>query len=182
MRIPITGDGESTKDTSAVIDDNARKFITKPIRAQFLRDHDATSYTMIVDWLKTGEDNEKKVAYKKFDNGDVKILLISKVTKSGDRTSVKEKITEEKYKEFVASSILHLEKKRYEFTHTQNSIPFSIKYDEFAGDKLCILEVDASSEEARNSFNPNDFAGELTEVTDDIRYYGYRVASMIDTA
>lgn len=139
----------------------------------------ASSFTLIVDWLETGEDNEKKVVYKKFDNGDTQILLITKVTKDGNRTSEKEKITEEKYNEFLNSSVLHLEKKRYEFPYTQNNISFSTKYDEFAGGKLCMLEVDAANEEDRNAFSPSDFPTELTEVTGDMQYYGYRVATLL---
>jgi hypothetical protein len=158
------------------LDDNARKLTVDVIDHAFLEENGASSYTLIVDWLETGEDNERKVAYKKFDNGDIQILLISKVTKDGNRTSEKEKITEEEYKELVTSSVLHLEKKRYEFIYTQNNIPFSVKYDEFAESDLCMLEVDASSEEERNSFSPGDFPSKLTEVTGDMQYYGYRVA------
>lgn len=73
----------------------------------------------------------------------------------------------------------HLEKKRYEFTYDQNGIPFSVKYDEFGTGELCLLEVDAPTEEERNAFNPNDFPGELNEVTGDMRYYGYRITDMI---
>lgn len=161
------------------LEDNARKFVTEAIDSKFLKNHGASSFTLTVDWLETDEENEKKVAYKKFDNGDIQILLIAKATKNGNRTSEKEKITEEEYKDLVASSVLHLEKKRYEFGYTQNGIPFSLKYDEFAGGELCMLEVDASSEEERNSFNPKDFPSKLDEVTGDIQYYGYRVATII---
>lgn len=169
----------NTLEKRETLDDNARKFITETIDPQFLNEHNASSFTLIVDWLETGEDNEKKVAYKKFDNGEIQILLISKITKNGNRTSEKEKITEEKYKELVASSILHLEKKRYEFTYTQNSIPFSVKYDEFADGNFCILEIDASNEEERSSFSSSDFPNRLEEVTGDTRYYGYRVAAIV---
>lgn len=170
---------EETPKKKETLDDNARKFIVEAIDLKFLKDNRASSFTLTVDWLETGEDNEKKIAYKKFDNGDVQILLITKVTKSGHRTSEKEKITEEQYKELLGSSILHLEKKRYEFEYTQNDVPFSIKYDEFANSRLCMLEVDASSEEERNSFNASEFPSELTEVTGDISYYGYRVATIV---
>jgi len=164
-----------------VLDDNARKFVVEAIDAAFLEEHGVSSFTLTVDWLETGEDNEKKVAYKRFDNGDVQILLISKITIDGNRTSEKEKITEEKYRELVGASILHLEKKRYEFAYVQNDISFSVKYDEFTDGDLRILEVDASSEAERNSFNPNDFPSGLTEVTGDIHYYGYRVARTLKT-
>lgn len=165
-----------------VLDDNARKFIARAIDPQFLNEHKASSFTLITDWLETGEDNEKKVAYKGFDNGDIQILLISKVTKDGNRTSKKEQITEQTYKDLVATSVLHLKKKRHEFTYTQNAIPFSMKYDEFANGEFCMLEVDAPTEEKRDAFNPNDFPSELTEVTGDMRYYGYRVAHTLQTS
>ncbi len=160
-----------------VLEDNARKFIVDAIDPELLKE--ASSFTLTTDWLETGEDNETKVARKQFDNGDIQILLISKITKDGSRASEKQKITEEEYTELTTSSILHLEKKRHEFTCAQSDALFSAKYDEFADEKLRILEVDASSEEARSSFNPNDFPGDLTEVTGDIRYYGYRIAAIL---
>lgn len=97
------------------LDDNARKFITEALSPEFLEASGASSFTLTVDWLETGEDNEVKVAHKKFDNGDIQILLIAKITKDGNRTSEKEKISEEKYQQLKASSVLHLEKKRFEF-------------------------------------------------------------------
>ena len=161
------------------LEDNARKFTTEALDSEFLRAHNASSFTLTVDWLETGEDTEVKVAHKKFDNGDVQILLIAKTTKDGNRVSEKEKIDEGRYEELKASSVRHLEKKRYEFEHEQNGIPFSVKYDEFADGKLNMLEVDASSEEQRRSFSPDDFPAELEEVTGDIQYYGYRVADVV---
>lgn len=162
-----------------ILDDNARKFTVDTIDPKFLKEMEASSFTLTTDWLETGEDNEKKLAYKEFDNGDIQILLISKITKNGSRTSEKEKITEEKYKELLDSSILHLEKKRYEFTYVQKDISFSVKYDEFAESKLCILEVDATNEQERDSFSPGNFPSELIEVTGDMKYYGYRVATVV---
>lgn len=161
------------------LDDNARKFITKALDLKFLKDHSASSFTLTVDWLETGEDTEVKVAHKKFDNGEIQILLIVKTTKDGSRISEKEKITEERYQQLKASSALRLEKKRYEFEYEQNGTRFLVKYDEFADDKLNMLEVDASSEGEKESFSPNDFPTKLEEVTGDIRYYGYRVAEVI---
>ncbi|HSW77544.1 MAG TPA: hypothetical protein VLG36_01980 [Candidatus Chromulinivoraceae bacterium] len=62
----------------------------------------------------------------------------------------------------------------------QNSIAYSVKYDEFPDGNLRILEVDASSEQERSSFSPSDFPeGEPEEVTGDARYYGYRVADLV---
>lgn len=162
------------------LDDNARKFITEALDSKFLEDNNASSFTLTVDWLETGEDTEVKVAHKKFDNDEVQILLIAKTTKDGNRISEKEKISEERYQQLKVSSVLHLEKKRYEFDYEQNGTPFSVKYDEFADGKLNMLEVDASSEEQRESFDPKEFPSELKEVTGDIRYYGYRVAEIIN--
>lgn len=158
-----------------MLDDNARKFVTEPIDPRFLEENSATSFDLIVDWLEVGDDNEKKVAYKKFANGEVQILLISKITKDGKRTSEKERITEEKYQELLDSSILHLEKKRHEFEYAQNGITFSMKYDEFGSRELNLLEVDASSEEKRDTFQPVDFPNRLDEVTGDLKYYGPRI-------
>lgn len=176
MSIKITPQLERNKET---LEDNARKFVVESIDSIFLKDNRASSFTLIVDWLEAGEDNEKKVARKEFDNGDVQILLIAKNTKDGNRTSEKQKITEEEYAKLIASSILHLEKRRYEFEFTQNHISFSVKYDEFTKSDLRIVEVDAPSEEERDLFNPIDFPSQLSEVTGDINYYGYNVACVI---
>lgn len=169
----------NTPEKNKLLDDNARKFIVEAIDHEFLDVNEATSFTLVVDWLETGEANEKKIAYKAFGTGDIQILLISKLTKGGKRTSQKEKITKEAYEELLDSSVLHLEKKRHEFEYIQNNISFSIKFDEFAEGRLSILEVDASSEEERGLFNPNTFPAKLAEVTGDVRYYGYRVADII---
>lgn len=160
-------------------DDNARKFTVETLDPQFLNEHRAVSFTLIVDWLELGKDSEKKIAHKKFDNGDVQILLITKITKDNSRTSEKEKITEEKYKDLHGSSVIHLEKRRFEFEYSQNNTLFSIKYDEFADSELRILEVDASNEAERSAFDPNEFPSKLVEVTGDRRYYGYRVAEIV---
>lgn len=170
---------QNIPEKKETLDDNARKFVTDTIDFNFLKENEATSFILATDWLETNEDNEKKLAYKKFDNGDIQILLIAKITKDGNRTSEKTKISSEEYTNLLSSSILHLEKKRYEFTFTQNDIPFSMKYDEFTNSNLRILEVDASNDDLRDSFNSDLFPGELSEVTGDISYYGYRVADTI---
>jgi hypothetical protein len=121
------------------LEDNARKFTTEALDSEFLEDNNASSFTLTVDWLETGEDTEVKVAHKKFNDGKVQILLIAKTTKNGNRISEKEKISEERYQQLKVSSILHLEKKRYEFEYEQNGTPFSVKYDEFADGKLNML-------------------------------------------
>lgn len=169
----------SKAENKEILDDNARKFIVTNSERDFLEENDIISYDLITDWLGLGEDSEKKLAYKKFDNSDVQILLISKVTKAGNRTSTKEKIDEVRYSELLKSSILHLEKKRHEFEYVQNDITFSMKFDEFSHSNLLILEADADNEKDRNSFDAAAFPIGLTEVTGDIRYYGYRVADLI---
>ena len=77
------------------------------------------------------------------------------------------------------SSILHLEKTRYEFSHDQGGVSFNLKYDEFEGGKLNILEVDAATDEERDNFNLQEFPYSLNEVTGDVKYYGYRVAATL---
>lgn len=168
----------NTPKKKEILEDNARKFIVESLNPQLLADNNATSFVLSVDWLEINEDNEKKLAYKTFENGDIQILLIAKVTDEGNRTAKKEPLSEEQYKALLGDSLLHLEKKRYELNYSQNGTLFSVKYDELAGDKPPMLEVDAASAEERNSFNPDEFPAELTEVTGDLRYYGYRVANL----
>lgn len=168
----------NSPERKEILDDNARKFITAPLDSAFLTALGATSYVMTVDWLEKGSDNEKKLAYKQFENGDVQILLIAKLTENGNRTSVKEKLTEDEYTKLATSSVLHLEKKRHEFEYIQNDIPFAVKYDEYTDGKPFMLEVDAASNDAREAFDPDQFPSELQEVTGDIRYYGYRIAEV----
>jgi len=162
-----------------ILDDNARKFVVAALEPAFLERSGASAFILATDWLETGEDREKKLAYKKFENGDSQILLISKITKDGCRISEKEKISEKEYAALLGESVCHLEKMRYEFQYIQNGITFDIKYDEFVGSQLRVLEVDASSEEDRNSFSPYDFSSQLFEVTEQVQYYGYRVASIV---
>ena len=159
-----------------VLDDNARKFITEPLNADFLSQHGAVSYVLTTDWLETDESSEKKVVCKRYDDGNIQRLLITKVTKDGTRTSEKEKITEDEYDELLEHSLIHVEKRRAEFGYEQNGIVFEVKYDEFAASDLRILEVDAATDEQRQSFDP---IGGSHEVTGDMGYYGYRVAQQI---
>src|SRR5690349_5015660 len=97
------------------MEDNARKFIVEKIDNDFLNDNNAVSFVLSVDWLKTDENSEKKLAHKRFENGDIQILLISKVTEGNNRSTDKKKITQEEYEGLLKSSVLHLEKKRSEF-------------------------------------------------------------------
>jgi CYTH domain-containing protein len=162
-----------------ILDDNARKFICGLLDPSDLSFGEVTSFTLVTNWLETGEDNEKKLAYKIFENGDIQILLIAKVTKDGKRTTEKQKITTEEYDELLASSILCIEKTRHEFDYEHNGVLFSLKYDEFGESKPNVLEVDASTDRDRNSFDIEAFPAELTEVTGDMSYYGYRIAEHV---
>lgn len=166
-------------EAKTLLDDNARKFLVAPISSDFLVDNRASSFVLVIDWLEANEDNEKKVVYKQFDNGDTQILLISKVTLDGSRTSVKEPISEDEYEKLIALSVLHLEKRRYEFDYVQSGVTYSLKYDEFGDKKLCMLEVDGGDEDSRSAFRSSDFPASLDEVTGDMKYYGYRVADVI---
>lgn len=162
-----------------VLEDNARKFVISTINPEFLKASNTTGYLLVTDWLETGEDNEKKLARKEFENGDVQILLISKVTVDGNRTSEKEKITEEQYEELITGSISHVEKMRYEFKYIQDGVEFDIKYDEFMDSSLRVLEVDASSDADRELFTADERFKGAREVTGDLQYYGYRVAEIV---
>lgn len=162
-------------ENKEILDDNARKFLTDTIDPQFLEHQNATSFTLTTNWLKTGADHEEKLAHKDFGNGNIQILLIKKVTKGGNRTSEKQSIDKGEYERLLPLSTLHAKKRRYEFSFVQNDTPFSIKYDEFSDSDLRLLEVDAASDQERDIFSPNDFPYKLTEVTGDLRYYGYRV-------
>lgn len=161
------------------LDDNARKFVVSTIDSEFLKSHNATGYLLITDWLEVGGDTEKKVARKVFANGDEQLLLISKITDNGSRTSKKEKISKVQYDELLALSVSHLEKMRYELAYTQNDKTFDVKYDEFTESNLRIVEVDASDDDSRESFVPGEFISGLREVTGDVQFYGYRVASIV---
>ncbi len=161
------------------MEDNARKFTVGTIDNEFLREQCASSFLLVVDWLETNEDSESKLALKTFEDGRVQILLISKVTKEGKRVAEKKDLTRTEYDAMLLSSTLRLEKERFEFKFHQGGIEFTLKYDKFSGGKMRILEVDASTDEERASFNPDVFPYKLKEVTGDQRYYGYRVASLV---
>ncbi len=166
--------------TTQTLDDNARKFICDRLDSEFLKQVNARSYTLTVDWLETGDDNEKKLAYKIFDLGDTQILFISKVTEDGHRTSEKTPLSEAEYNGRLDESILRMVKRRHEFSYVQNELPFSINYDEFLDGSFCMLEVDATNEADRTAFDPNDFPASLQEVTGDQKYYGFRIAETLD--
>ena len=132
-----------------------------------------------MDWLETGEDTEKKLVWKKFDTGELQLWLVSKIIIDGKRTADKKMIDDNSYHTMFSSATLCLEKKRFEFNFIQNGTTFSMKYDEF-NDSLRMLEVDADTEELRNSFDPTSFPHSLLEVTGDLHYYGHRMAKAIE--
>lgn len=170
----------ATPEKKEVLDDNARKFTLDDISPVFLDNNSASSFVMTTDWLVTDEDSEGKLAYKKFKNGKVQILLIKKIMDGdGKRTSVKEKITEESYNELRAHSILQVEKTRFEFVYSQDGNDFTMKYDEFTDSELRVLEVDAENDKQRESFDKAKFPAALTEVTGNLDFYGYRVAKLV---
>ncbi len=161
------------------VDDNARKFTLDAIDADFLKQQSAISYDLIIDWLVTDATSEKKIVYKKLESGEVHYFLIEKII-DGDRRKTDKKLTsKEEYKKHLDSSILRVEKKRFEFDFRQNDLSFKVKYDEFVNSKLQMLEVDAGSEADRSAFKPTDFPYKLTEVTGDVRYYGYHVKEVV---
>lgn len=164
-------------------DDNARKFIIASLGNEFLLDHDAVSFDLIVDWLETNEDREQKLAHKTYSDGSIEIRHITKtVDEAGKRSSAKPLIGSDRYKELLTATSVHLEKKRYEFSYTQAGVVFKCNYDEFADSHLRILEVDAPDERTRQSFDPSQFPATLKEVTGDIRYYGYRIIQLLATS
>ena len=165
-----------------LLDDNARKFVTEPLSNEFLKAQQATDYLLVTDWLETNEGSETKVVRKEYHNGAVQLLLIKKVTTDDVRTSQKTPITSEEYTAYLGASRVHVEKRRYEFTLSQNGIEFIVKYDEFQKSDLRIIEVEGKAHDDQALFNPIELPGRLTEVTGDTRYYGYRVASMLLSA
>lgn len=160
------------------IDDNARKFTSGAIAPSFLTSNNATSYTLVTDWIVTGDDSEEKVVAKTLDTGEVQYLSIKKVIRNGSRTTDKAAISKDEYSSLRARSVAHSEKRRSDFNFVQNGISYALKYDEFPnGDYM--LEVDASGDDDRKKFDPLSFPVSLVEVTGNLRYYGYRIAETI---
>lgn len=159
-----------------VVDDNARKFIVQAPDLEYLKERSDDSYTIETDWLKIGEGTEQKVVRK----GN-EMLLISKTTTNGSRKAEKESISRETYDELRANSILHSKKERYEVEyHDKKGVQFLLKYDMFDGGRLCMLEVEAATQEERDAFNPNDFPAEMTEVTGEPGYTGYEIVGTLE--
>lgn len=164
-----------------LLDDNALKFTLAGLDTEFLQQKEANSFLLITDWLEMGESSERKLAYKKYDDGRVEMLLIQKYTDANGNRTVppKEKLSHQQYSELLEQSVLRVEKMRHEFNYAQGDTNFSMKYDEFAGSELRVLEVDTDNETARNSFDSTQFPCDLANVTGQIEYYGFRVAQQI---
>ena len=161
------------------LDDNARKFIIRPLDNEFLDAQRGTNYMLVTDWLETNEEDETKVVQKQYTDGTEQLLLIKKVTTDGVRTSQKTQLTPEEYADYLNMPQVHVEKRRHEFTTMQNDIKFAIKYDEFVDSALRVIEVEGATNDEQALFNPTEFPGQPIEVTGDSRYYGYRVTDML---
>jgi hypothetical protein len=161
------------------IDDDARKFVVPRLESSVFSGSDTVSYNLIIDWIKVDGEVEQKIVRKEFQSGEVTILLVTKPTGVGNRKTDKEKISEEKYKEYLLTSKRHIEKRRYEFKIVQNGVTFLLKYDEFKGGTTRMLEVDAASAAERKLFDPSKFPSNLAEVTGNEKYYGYKMADML---
>ncbi len=171
---------QPSPEHTPITDDNARKFIVTPLPHEFLLDHNATSYDLVVDWLETDEAREQKLAHKTYADGTVDIRHITKTTDAaGNRSSTKPSLSSDRYKELLSAASVHLEKKRYEFRYIHHGEVFQCNYDEFTGSNLRILEVDAQDEQTRQSFTPDAFPAELHEVTGELSYYGYRIVDLL---
>ena len=161
------------------MEDNARKFIVDRIDSNFLDNHNSISFSLMVDWIITQEDKEKKIVRKQFSEGEVQLILVEKVITGDSRKTEKRKLDVQEYEALHSSSVIHLEKMRYEFNMEIQGKTYSFKYDEFTNSDLVMLEVDALTQAERESFKLNSFPFSLSEVTGDLRYYGYRTSEMI---
>ena len=144
--------------------DNAIKFIVgAPVPPEFLDQHGASKLTLTVDWIDISDSSETKLARKELADGTIQLLLISKVSENGERTSKKRPLSQSEYDQLLDQSVRRLSKVRYEFSYPQNSLVFDAKYDVY-NDSDQILEIDASSSQAREAFDPTVFPCNLTEV------------------
>jgi hypothetical protein len=164
-------------ENKEILKDNARKFVVRGVSQDLLKE--SKSCLLTVDWLETNENDEKKIISKEFADGDRQLLLVTKVSKDGNRVSERRKIDQSEYETLLNQAVLRVSKRRYEFKVSQNEIVYAIRYDEFLDSELRVLEVDASNDLERAKFDPVLFPAELTEVTGNLGYYGYRVADLI---
>ncbi len=141
--------------------DNAPKFVLgEPLSAEFLDEHGEKSYKLVIDWLDTLPESETKVVRKIFPNDTSETLLITKVTKDGQRTAVKKPITDEAYAKSVSGSVEHLEKVRTELTFNG----FPMKYDVFS-DQDRVLEVEPHPQDESIEFDTDNFPYALSPVS-----------------
>jgi hypothetical protein len=160
--------------------DNARRFLTGPIDAAFLRENGAVRHALRVDWIVALPNRERKLVAKTPEGGEPQLWHVEKETDaSGGRTVQKRRLEAREYRELLALPIMaHLEKTRHELTYLQGPTLFSLRYDEFpSGGRL--LEVDAPTAAEREGFDPAEFPYPLQEVTGDRRYEGYRIVGEI---
>lgn len=181
--IPTTSPEKREKQ---VAKDNARKFLVEPLSPESREELGISKpVTLTTHFL----DDQKKIvrkAYpesKKHPKGKIEIWLIQKVfDENGDRITERQEMPEENYnyEELCRSSVFTYKKDRFQFEHAdQNGILRTMSYDEFDNDdhnrKLCMLEVDAPTKEARDSFNPTEFPVPLTEVSGVPGYTGSEI-------
>jgi CYTH domain-containing protein len=168
------------KGKTETLDDNDRKFTLGRIDLAFLQGKSATSYNLVIDWIKVGDGVEEKIVRKELASGEIQILKVSKPTGTGNRQTEKTPITEEEYKKLLPQSIHHVEKKRYEFKVVQKGLVYKVKYDEFKGSNFCMLEVSGENGVDKKNFDPTQFTGgTLKEVTGNSQYYGYQMAETL---
>lgn len=171
------------------VSDNARKFIVAPVDPELIPENNSFVHDLTIHWVSTEPNFEVKDVKKinARDEMDGAILRIIKTTyEDGSRETVREPIS---LSEFLRTTeqfpdMPHLEKRRTEFFVVQNGKPFLIKYDEFAGNDLRMIEVEIDprthmTEDDLVRFDPNEFFGVEEEVTSDARYKGYRIVETL---
>jgi hypothetical protein len=168
-------------ESKQTLDDDARKFVAPRLDSSILSEHNATSFNLVIDWIKVDGDMEEKIVRKELPSGEIQILKISKQTGAGNRRPKREIISEEEYQRLMDlhKPTRHVEKRRHEFKLVQNGVTFLVKYDEFKGGNFRMLEVDAGSESERKLFNPSKFPANLAEVTGNTNYYGYKITEVL---
>jgi len=163
-------------------EDNARKFTLEGLSDTDLRLNNAFSYDLTVDWLEMGEVDETKLAKKVYPDGTEVLLKIRKITEDGKRIPEKKLLTADEYNKLLEGSLCSVAKRRSEFKYVQDHVVFDVKYDEFHGSSLRMIEADPQ-EGDEGVFDPSmfavDFDTELTEVSDDPRYTGFRVTEIL---
>lgn len=171
------------------IDDNARKLVLLPIATSKLVELGATTYDMEVQWTDVSDDSETKVVCKRYIDTEIEpsVMQISKEMVDGKRKTLKTPISFEAFLRTVEQGdrMLHLEKRRSEFSYVQGDVVYALKYDEFktgahadGSQRLfCMLEVEADTDEQMEQFDPQAFtlAQIYAEATGSPDYTGYRI-------